>query len=262
LTLLSDYIRVSLMKRDSALKLVILGDFKKHLDRVVEAISEFSGLGVEVTSPAFSIPEDPSEDFILSFGEEAKDPKQSEGKHLKAIKKAHLLYLVNPEGRLGKLVNLELGYALAYHKPVFALEKINEPALRLFCQGTGRPKKILKQYQKLPQPLLPRLTARPALIELQDYLHQVGIEREFVDEAPKEMMLLLVKEVGELAKSLHKGENLKVSQPRPRSYSAVEGELADCLICLFNLANGLNMDLEKAFRLREEENEQRFWGRG
>jgi NTP pyrophosphatase (non-canonical NTP hydrolase) len=250
------------MKRDLTLKVVISGDFKEHLDQVIEAISEFSGLGVEVISPAFSIPEDPGEDFVLSYGEETEDPKEPERKHLKAIKKAHLLYLVNPEGYLAKLANLELGYALAYHKPVFALKKIDDSMLRLFCQGVGQPKKILKEYQKLPQPSLPRLTARPALIELQDYLHQVGIEREFTDETPKDMMLLLVKEVGELAKSLHKQKGLRVGRQRLLPYSPVEGELADCLIYLLNLANGLNMDIEKAFRLREEENEHQFWERG
>jgi NTP pyrophosphatase (non-canonical NTP hydrolase) len=69
--------------------------------------------------------------------------------------------------------------------------------------------------------------------------------------------LLLGEEVGELFKAVRKQQNLTVD-PQSR-VGDVEEELADVLIYLCAIANRLDIDLEDAFRRKEQRNEQRVW---
>lgn len=241
------------------LKVTLSGSFRKHLGEIVKIIAEFSELDVEILSPAFTTPKNPDDEFVLFFGEDSEDPKILEANHLNAIEKSDFLYLVNPGGYLGKSANLELGYALAFGKPIFSLEPIDDVTLGLFSAGSGNPRQILSTYRYLPKNLLPRLKTKPTLADFQGYLGQVVVERGFAEETSQDIMLLLVEEIGELAKALRKHLGLKVDPSRSHNYRPIEGELADCLIYLLDLANGLEVDFEQAFRLKEEENEKRFW---
>jgi NTP pyrophosphatase (non-canonical NTP hydrolase)/nucleoside 2-deoxyribosyltransferase len=247
------------MKRESGAKVTVSGSFRKHLDEVTKIIEEFVNQGVEILSPAFTKPKNPGDDFVFFHGEESEDPKELENKHLAAIERSDFLYLVNPGGYLGKSATLEMGYALSCGKPVFALDKIGDFTLKLFCRAVGRPKKILREYRAVSRAPLPRLTPRPSLADLQEYIHEVVVERGFADERPHDIMLLLVEEIGELAKALRKHVGLKIDPARKHRYDPLEGELADCLIYLLDLANALEIDFESAFRLKEDENERRFW---
>lgn len=77
------------------------------------------------------------------------------------------------------------------------------------------------------------------------------------DLAPK--LLLLAEEVGELIKSVRKSHadiGLDVNKKYDHDTA---GELADILIVLTCVANRLGVDLEKAFRDKEEKNKSRTW---
>ena len=73
-------------------------------------------------------------------------------------------------------------------------------------------------------------------------------------------MLLMVEEVGELAKALRKFVGLKIDQHKATSYTSVEEEVADVFIYLLDLCNVLKIDLFTALKNKELKNEQRFVG--
>lgn len=57
---------------------------------------------------------------------------------------------------------------------------------------------------------MPTINQKSSLKDLQEYVHAAVIKRGFGKESPREIMLLMVEEVGELAKSLRKYVGLKI----------------------------------------------------
>ena len=71
-------------------------------------------------------------------------------------------------------------------------------------------------------------------------------------------ILLLIEEVGELAKAIRKNENkLGIDKTKECNYSSVESEVADVFIVLLSICDILNIDLFKVFLDKEEENIKR-----
>lgn len=84
-------------------------------------------------------------------------------------------------------------------------------------------------------------------------------ERDFSHKTVVQNCLMMVEEVGELAKVLRKHHaGLKVDQNKSYELNAAH-EIADILIYLTAIANRLDIDLEQALRDKEEINKQRTW---
>lgn len=99
---------------------------------------------------------------------------------------------------------------------------------------------------------------RPTLAELQDYAKTVLRERGFDGETTPEKFMLLMEECGELAKAVRKGATGVKTDASSDSYD-MAGELADVLMYLMDISNRLGIDLETAFRAKEERNRGRTW---
>ncbi len=102
------------------------------------------------------------------------------------------------------------------------------------------------------------LKRNPTLNDLQQYLAEVCQERGWTKDGPAEKFVLFVEEVGELAKAMRKTAGLYEEHARQRDIS-LEEEFADVLSYLLDLANTYHVDLEKAFREKEEINKSRKW---
>jgi NTP pyrophosphatase (non-canonical NTP hydrolase) len=72
-----------------------------------------------------------------------------------------------------------------------------------------------------------------------------------------EKCLLLGEEVGELFKTIRKATGMSVDTRT--AVSPVADELADVLIMLCSIANRAGVDLDAAFRAKEEKNRERTW---
>lgn len=72
-------------------------------------------------------------------------------------------------------------------------------------------------------------------------------------------MLILLEEVGELAKALRKQSGLKIDHARACHYGNLKHEMADVLICLFVLANKCNINIFESLSEKEQINCQRTW---
>jgi NTP pyrophosphatase (non-canonical NTP hydrolase) len=102
------------------------------------------------------------------------------------------------------------------------------------------------------------LPEHPTLIDLQIYMDEVCKERGWVKDTYSEKFLLFSEEVGELAKAMRKTAGLYKEQAKPKNFE-LEEEFADVLSYLLDLANYFQIDLEKAFREKEQVNEGRTW---
>ena len=108
-----------------------------------------------------------------------------------------------------------------------------------------------------PEDLVPTMS----LSELSQYVEAVITQRGFSDESPRDIMLLMVEEVGELAKALRKSIGLKIDQNTAKGYTDLKEEIADVFIYLLDLCNATGVDLFTAFKEKEMQNEQRCFGR-
>ncbi len=99
----------------------------------------------------------------------------------------------------------------------------------------------------------------PTLAELQRYLRQLERDRGFSSETVLQKCLLLGEEVGELFKAVRKHEGIAIDSNS--KFGAISEELADVLMYVLAIANRLEIDLEAAFREKEEKNKKRVWAK-
>jgi NTP pyrophosphatase (non-canonical NTP hydrolase) len=102
------------------------------------------------------------------------------------------------------------------------------------------------------------LPENPTLTGLQHYLAEVCQERGWTKDSPAEKFVLFIEEVGELAKAMRKAVGLYEERAKQRDMP-LEEEFADVLSYLLDLANCFQVDLEQAFRTKEQINQSRKW---
>jgi NTP pyrophosphatase (non-canonical NTP hydrolase) len=97
----------------------------------------------------------------------------------------------------------------------------------------------------------------PTLQDLQEYVAAAVKERGFRDDKVEQRFLLLMEECGEFAKAVRKNAGMGFAADTEKKDMAEES--ADVLIILLGICNMLDIDLEKAFRSKEEINKKRKW---
>lgn len=103
------------------------------------------------------------------------------------------------------------------------------------------------------------LPAKPLLSDFHQYTKKLEIIRGFDDERLIDKCLLLGEEIGELFKAIRKHQGIKIDNNS--KIGTIKEELADIFIYLLAIANRCNINLEEAFREKEEINKKRIWER-
>jgi NTP pyrophosphatase (non-canonical NTP hydrolase) len=103
------------------------------------------------------------------------------------------------------------------------------------------------------------LKENPTLSDFQKWAEEMRKKRGFDEETIVEECLLLGEEVGELFKAIRNHKTDIGFDNKNSKVAAVEHELADVFIMLTCIANSAGVDLEKAFRDKEEINKKRTW---
>lgn len=107
---------------------------------------------------------------------------------------------------------------------------------------------------------MPAFRSEGRLVDYQRYVAEMEQERGFSDQSALEKCLLLGEEVGELYKAVRKETGLAIDE-RAR-IGSIADELADVFIYVCSIANRFDVDLEAAFRTKEEANRGRAWANG
>ncbi len=103
------------------------------------------------------------------------------------------------------------------------------------------------------------LKKNPTLSDFQEWIVRMREKRGFDNEAILEECLLLGEEVGELFKAVRKYET-SISYDNESSKKVnLEYELADVFNMLLCIANSAGVNLEEAFRKKENINKGRKW---
>ena len=98
------------------------------------------------------------------------------------------------------------------------------------------------------------LKKKPFLKDIQEHISKGGIELGFDKLSATQRCLMLGEEVGELFKSIRKYEGITIDTKS----NPIEEELADVFLQLCTVANFFGIDLEKAFRKKQEKDKGRW----
>ena len=67
---------------------------------------------------------------------------------LKKIDNADLVYVVNPQGYVGKSVSVDLGYAYAKNKAIFVMNPVDDPPIMSLTNGILSPEALIELLKK------------------------------------------------------------------------------------------------------------------
>ena len=101
------------------------------------------------------------------------------------------------------------------------------------------------------------LKNNPTLKDFQNYVAELVKERGFDKETIPEIFMLFLEECGEMVKAARKTTNIKVDK-NSKDHN-LDHEIADVFIYLLNICNQYGVNLEQAFRDKEEINKKRIW---
>lgn len=233
----------------------ISGSFRRFLPQIAAAMRECNALGVTVLSPRSGSPSRQVNGFVFVEGDRGA-VEDVERRHLRDIRNSDFLYVVNPGGYTGPSATLEIGHALGASVPVFCMERPEDPVIARFVHVSISISEIVSG---LAAPSVPQIPPGAGLGQLQSYIAKVVALRGFQEETLRDVTLLLMEEVGELAKAVRQESGLKVSARQPGAPRIVAEELVDCLVYILDLANLTDVDLEHALRQKEALNAKRVW---
>ena len=108
----------------------------------------------------------------------------------------------------------------------------------------------------MPSSKLKLLPVTTTVRQLQEYVEQLNEERKFSDDVSKKLIMLM-EEVGELAKAVRKQVGMKFSKNTEQKDTAEE--LADIQIVLLGMASLLDVDMITAVEEKERKNRSRTW---
>lgn len=98
------------------------------------------------------------------------------------------------------------------------------------------------------------------LREVQNYVKSVNKIRGFHKQEITKVMLLLLEEVGELAKAIRRNAtDIAIDKKKINHYDTVEEEIADVFYMLLCVCNDLDIDLYSCIKEKEAKNINRIW---
>jgi len=238
-------------ERQPGCEVVVSGSFRRDIEGLRRTHEELQDLGCIVLSPTRVEPAREENGFVYMEGEETETPEKIELKHLEAIQKAAFVWLHAPDGYVGVSAALEVGFAHAQGIPVFSRSEISDLALRHFVNQVASASEVVSLIRghKLPVPV-------PNVSAFQRYYLRVASQRGYELETAQNCLLLMVEEVGELARAIRKREKLVRHGPAGRINEA--DELADVFLYVIHMANVLGLDLGSVVREKEEFNLAKF----
>lgn len=228
---------------------VLSGSYRKDFEGLRQTYEELQDIGCDVLSPSNVVAVNEVDGFVYMKGEETQAPESIELRHLRAIERSRFVWLHAPNGYVGPTAALEIGFAKAAGIPVYSKIPPADQILRGFVKVIQSPATLIANGAPNIDP------PKPALKAFQEYYKRAAVQRGYSRESARDCLLLMVEEVGELARAIRKRERLT---RHSGEFGTEAHELADVFLYVIHLANVLNLDLAEAVRDKEVVNLARF----
>ena len=102
------------------------------------------------------------------------------------------------------------------------------------------------------------LKENPTTSDFQQYVANMVKVRGFDNKTTSDVFLLFIEECGEMAKAVRSTNKVMKMDSNSKEQN-LSHEVADVFIYLLDICNHFDIDLEKAFREKEEINKTRVW---
>jgi NTP pyrophosphatase (non-canonical NTP hydrolase)/nucleoside 2-deoxyribosyltransferase len=231
---------------------VLCGTYRKDPEGLLKTFELLTDLGFSVLSPSNVRIESEKDGFVYMHGESTQSPHQLESNHLDAIQRADFVWFFAPGGYVGPTGALEVGFARANGIPVYTDESLDDPIISKFVELVESPSMVQDSFRRHHHLFPPS----PAVRNFQNYYRRVALQRGYASESPKDCVLLMVEEIGELARAIRKREKLTRHGFEIRNEEALE--LADVFLYVVHLANILKLDLSRIVQEKEFINIQKL----
>ena len=235
------------------MSVVLCGTYRRDPEGLLRTFDKLKDLGFLILSPSNVRIESEKHGFVYMRGESTQSPEQLESNHLDAIQSADFVWFFAPDGYVGPTGALEVGFAHANGIPVYTDVSLQDATVRSFVELVESPVVIQESFKR--RQVFP---PSPALRNFQQYYRRAAYQRGYSNEDPKDCLLLMTEEVGELARALRKRSNLARHGNEIANQEALE--LADVFIYVVHMANILKLDLSKVVQQKELINIQKLIG--
>lgn len=229
---------------------VLCGSYRRDVPGLREAHRLLLDSGCDLLSPASVAFVGEVDGFVLTAAELEGSPATIEAQHIGAIREADFVWLHDPDGYVGPSAALEVGIAHSLDIPIYAAARPNDITIAEFVIVVPEPAVAAAAARQLGA----RTPSAP-LRDLQRYYARVAAERGFDGESARDTLLLLVEEVGELARSVRRSVGLARADARETDPAA---ELADVQLYVLHLSNAMGVDLAHAVSAKEQVNHIRY----
>jgi NTP pyrophosphatase (non-canonical NTP hydrolase) len=230
---------------------VLCGTYRKDPEGLRRTFERLKDTGFSILSPSNPFIDTEDHGFVYMRRESMQTPDKIENRHLDAIQRADFVWFFAPEGYVGPTGALEVGFARAAGVPVYTDTTLSDLTIKNFVEVVESPSAVyqaFKQHRVLPP--------SPAIQSFQHYYRRAALQRGFSRENAKDCLLLMVEEVGELARALRKRVKLaRHGKPIPNQD---ELELADVFLYVVHMANILKIDLATVVQRKELLNIQKL----
>lgn len=223
----------------------LIGSFRKDRSKLEATFSELSK-HFELLCPKSIDFIDHKADFVKAAHEIDDSVNVIEERVLEAIRKSDFVWLFAPSGYVGTSASFEMGLAYSLGVPIYTDTELQDEMLQTMVTEVVNSAAVVRTQVHKPG---------KGISGLQRYYQRISNRRGWANESPKDTMLLLTEEMGELARAIRKSEGLK----RDAGYEDVglQDELADVQLYLVHLANSLGIELDEAVTQKERKNHER-----
>lgn len=230
---------------------VLCGTYRKDPSGLRRTFELLQDTGFSVLSPSNPFIETEEQGFVYMRQESMQTPNNIENRHLDAIQQADFVWFFAPDGYVGPTGALEVGFARAAGVPVYTDTALSDLTIKNFVEVVESPSAVFeafKHHRVLPP--------SPAIKSFQHYYRRAALQRGFARENAKDCLLLMVEEVGELARALRK--RMKLARHGKPIHNQEELELADVFLYVVHMANILKIDLASVVQRKELLNIQKL----
>ena len=116
-------------------KTVICGSYRKHLNEIFNLRAMLTGKGVSVLAPLGTCAINPNAPFVVLDSDVTNDPKTLQNTIFEHIRQSDFIVVGNKDGYIGRATAMEIGFALASGKRVYATENVTDPNLKPYVHS-------------------------------------------------------------------------------------------------------------------------------
>jgi hypothetical protein len=145
---------------------------------ITAAVNELAARSIRVLSPADPRVVAAQGDFLFVASDRVRSVRLVQDRHLESIRAANFLWLVCPDGYLGRSASMEVGFAAAVQVPIFTTHVPGDLTLREYVTVVPTIAAALRQVQASTLP--PRrqegilINPHASVQEAHDILERVG----------------------------------------------------------------------------------------